>query len=213
MSDSPLYLKQLEVGPMENFVYLIGDKVKRECVMVDPAWEVDRVLEVALADDMKVVGGLVTHTHYDHVNGVGELLDKTSAKIYVHKNESEFLKGMKSHIQKVDSDYKLEVGDIEITFIHTPGHTPGSQCFLIQNQLVSGDTLFINACGRCDLPGGNAEQMYSSLELLAGLGDHVVLLPGHDYAEKPTSTIGQEKGNNPYYQCQSLRDFLNLRLG
>jgi len=213
MGDSPFYLKQMEVGPMENFVYLIGDKNKRECVMVDPAWEVDRVLKEAAKDDMKVVGGLVTHTHFDHVNGVEDLLAKTNAKIYVHKNEAEFLKGMKSQIEKVDSGKKLRVGDLEITFLHTPGHTPGSQCFLVNNRLVSGDTLFINACGRCDLPGGDASQMYESLQRLAKLGNGVTLLPGHNYDKELTSTMGAELTNNPYYQCRSLKEFLSLRMG
>ena len=95
--DFNLYLKQLEVGPMENFIYLIGDKNKRECVMIDPAWDVDSVLRVAAKDDMKVVGGLVTHTHFDHVNGVEHLLEKIKGKVYVHKNESGFLKGMKTN--------------------------------------------------------------------------------------------------------------------
>lgn len=198
---------------MENFVYLIGDKNKRECVMVDPAWEVDRVIRMAEEDDMKVTSGLVTHTHFDHVNGVEDLIEKTGGKIYVHKKEAEFLKGMKGHLAMVDSSLELKVGDIGITFIHTPGHTPGSQCFLVQNRLVSGDTLFINACGRCDLPGGSAEQMYESLRRLAKLGDGVILLPGHNYADEPTSTIGQEKRNNPYYQVSSLQDFLRFRMG
>jgi len=213
MNDSILYLKQLEVGPMQNFIYLIGDKNKRECVMVDPAWDVDQVLRVAQEDGMKVMGGLITHTHFDHCNGAEELLERTKGKIYVHKNEAEFLKGMKKEIEKVESGYKLRVGDLEITFVHTPGHTPGSQCFLIQGNLVSGDTLFIDACGRCDLPGGNANQMYDSLQSLAKLGDRTILLPGHNYAEDPTSTIGQEKSHNPYYQCHSLKEFLSLRIG
>lgn len=213
MTKGPFYLKQLEVGPMENFVYLIGDQDTRECVMVDPAWEVDRVLNEAKKDDMKVVGGLITHTHFDHVNGVEDLIAKTDSKIYVHKKEAEFLKGMKSQIVKVDSGHKLKVGNLEISFLHTPGHTPGSQCFLINNQIVSGDTLFINACGRCDLPGGNAEQMYESLDRLSKLGDHVVLLPGHNYAENHTSTIGKEKKHNPYYRCHGLKEFLALRTG
>ena len=208
-----LYLKQIEVGPMENFVYLIGDRNKKECVMVDPAWEVPRVLDIAASDRMKVTGGLITHTHFDHTNGVEDLLKATEGKVYVHKNEAEFLKGMKSHIEKVDSGYKLQVGDFEITFLHTPGHTPGSQCFLVNNRLVSGDTLFINACGRCDLPGGSPEQMYSSLERLSKLPDDVILLPGHNYAAESTSTIGREKQNNPYYQCRSLQDFLAFRMG
>jgi glyoxylase-like metal-dependent hydrolase (beta-lactamase superfamily II)/dihydrofolate reductase len=212
MSDNPLYIKQIEVGPMENFVYLIGDKDKKECVMVDPAWEVDRVIKIAEEDGMKVTAGLVTHTHFDHVNGAGDLIAKTGGKIYVHGKEAEFLKGMKDHIEKTEAGLKLEVGDIDITFIHTPGHTPGSQCFLVNNRLVSGDTLFINACGRCDLPGGNAEQMYFSLQQLGKLGDDAILLPGHNYAETPVSTIGQEKQNNPYYQAHSLSDFLHHRM-
>ncbi len=211
--NSSLYLKQLEVGPMENFVYLIGDKNKRECVMIDPAWEVDTVLRKAKEDDMKVTGGLITHTHFDHCNGVKDLLEKTKSKIYVHKNESSFLKDVQSDIVGVDSGYKLSVGDLTITFLHTPGHTPGSQCFLIENKLVSGDTLFIGACGRCDLPGGDPSQMYESLQRLAKLNEQTVLLPGHNYADTPTSTIGEEKKSNPYYQVHSLKDFLTRRMG
>ncbi len=213
MTGSPsLYLRQLEVGPMENFVYLLGDSSTRECVMVDPAWDIDQVLGVAEQDGMKVVGGLITHTHFDHCNGAGELLEKTKSKIYVHKNEASFLKGMRSDIEKVDSGYKLPVGNLEITFLHTPGHTPGSQCFLAGNHLVSGDTLFINACGRCDLPGGDAAQMYESLKRLATLDDRTILLPGHNYADRPTSTVGDEKKINPYYQAHSLKEFLHLRM-
>jgi len=213
MGEWPLYLKQLEVGPMENFVYLIGDKNKRECLMVDPAWEVDRVLNITSADGMKIAGALVTHYHDDHTNGICDLLARAPGRVYVNKHDAEFIKGVGSDLRKVDSGHKLAVGDIEITFLHTPGHTPGSQCFLVNNRLVSGDTLFINACGRCDLPGGSAEQMYESLQRLAKLGDDVILLPGHNYEAVPTSTIGQEKQNNPYYQCRNLSDFLHRRMG
>lgn len=211
--NSSLYLKQLQIGPMENFIYLIGDKKTRECVMVDPAWEVDTVLRAAEADGMKVVAGLATHYHYDHTNGIGDLLSKAGVKVYIHKDDAPYLKGLQGEITKVDSGEKLIVGNIEITFIHTPGHTPGSQCFLVNNNLISGDTLFINACGRCDLPGGNAEQMYQSLQRLAKLDDNVILLPGHNYADEPTSTLGKEKQFNPYYQPQSMQDFLISRMG
>ncbi len=124
-----------------------------------------------------------------------------------------YLKDLKKEIKPVESGAKLEVGDMTITFIHTPGHTPGSQCFLINNNLVSGDTLFIGACGRCDLPGGNAGQMYESLQRLAKLGDNTILFPGHNYADTPTSTIGEEKKHNPYYQAHSLHNFLAHRMG
>lgn len=207
----PLYIKQLEVGPMQNFVYLIGDRLKRQCVMVDPAWDVDSVLQQAKEDEMEVVGGLITHTHFDHCNGTADLLAQTKSKIYVHAKEAEFLKGMQNDIVKVDAGYRLPIGDLTITFLHTPGHTPGSQCFMIGDNVVSGDTLFINACGRCDLPGGNVNQMYESLQKLAKLDEKTILLPGHNYAGEPTSTIGKEKKRNPYYQCHSLAEFLNFR--
>lgn len=208
-----LYLKQLEVGPMQNFVYLVGDRAKRECVMIDPAWDVATVFEAAAKEEMKVVGALVTHAHYDHVNGLDDFLKKVRGKIYCQRSEAEFLKNWRSDLKPVESGEKLAVGNIEITFLHTPGHTLGSQCFLVEDNLVSGDTLFIQACGRCDLPGGNAEQMYYSLKRLSELDERTVLFPGHNYSDDPTSTIGQEKRWNPYLQKQSLQDFLTFRKG
>ena len=211
MNDS-LYLRQIEAGPMENFIYLIGDKKKKECVMVDPAWEVDRVLKIAAEDGMKVTAGLATHHHYDHTNGIADLVGRLGVPVYVHKDDIPYLKEVKKEIKPVDAGAKLEIGEITVTFIHTPGHTPGSQCFLVNNQLISGDTLFIGACGRCDLPGGNAEKMYESLQRLGKLGDDTLLFPGHNYAETPVSTIGEEKQHNPYYQVHSLQDFLTHRM-
>ncbi|HLD50220.1 MAG TPA: MBL fold metallo-hydrolase [bacterium] len=213
MNENNLYLKQIEAGPMENFIYLIGDKNKKECVMVDPAWEVDRVLKIAAEDGMKVTAGLATHHHYDHTNGIADLVGRAGCPVYVHKDDIPYLKEVKKEIKPVDAGAKLEIGKITVTFIHTPGHTPGSQCFLVDHQLISGDTLFIGACGRCDLPGGNAEKMYESLQRLAKLGDDTILFPGHNYADAPTSTIGEEKQHNPYYQVHSLHDFLTRRMG
>lgn len=210
---SNVYLEQLEVGPMQNFVYLIGDKEKRECVIVDPAWDVEEIYRQINRDSMKVVGALVTHAHYDHVNGLDELLKRMNAKVYCNKEEAPFLKKWRSELKKVSDGDQLKVGDTQITFLHTPGHTPGSQCFLMENKLVSGDTLFIQACGRCDLPGGDAEKMYYSLKRLSDLGDKTILYPGHNYADDRSSTIGQEKRDNPYLQTPSLQEFLTFRMG
>ncbi len=210
---SNLYLKQLEVGPMQNFVYLIGDKQKHECVMVDPAWNVAEILEQAKKDDMKVTGALVTHAHFDHVNGLDDFLKDVKGKIYCNKDEAEFLKFWSEDLTPVSDGDKLTIGETQITFLHTPGHTPGSQCFLVQNKLVSGDTLFIQACGRCDMPGGNAEQMYYSLKRLADLDEKTVLYPGHNYSDETTSTIGQEKAWNPYLKTPDLENFLVQRMG
>ena len=210
---SPLYLKQMEIGPMQNFVYLVGDRNLREALVVDPAWDVEAILRAAAQDGFRVKGALITHTHFDHVNGLDALLQKTDGTVYIHKNEAEFLKGIKGNIKKMEGGDKIKIGQVEIAFLHTPGHTPGSQCFLIDENLVSGDTLFINACGRCDLPGGNAEEMYQSLNRLADLNDSTVLYPGHNYADEPASTIGEEKKSNPYLQRTNLEHFLKFRMG
>ncbi len=211
-----LYLRQMEVGPMENFVYLIGDPVTRCAMVVDPAWQVDTILKTAEVDEMKIVGALISHHHYDHTNGIEELLNATDCKVYVNKHDAEFVKPGGPHRVKVDNGEEISVGNVKIKMIHTPGHTPGSQCFQVRNHLVSGDTLFIKGCGRCDLPGGDPEQMYYTLtQKLMPMDDNIILLPGHNYAEKPQSTLGEEKKENPFLKTasMSLKDFLNLRMG
>jgi glyoxylase-like metal-dependent hydrolase (beta-lactamase superfamily II) len=223
VSENTIYLKQMELGPMQNFVYLVGDPVARQCVVVDPAWEIDTVVDTAAADGMTITGALVTHTHQDHVGGsleswgmpgripgVEELLERVRAKVYVHKAEREFLRGFGSDLVKVDNHETLAVGRLTLTFLHTPGHTPGSQCFLIDGRVISGDTLFIGSCGRTDLPGSDPKEMYYSLtQRLASLPDATVLLPGHNYGGE-ASTIGREKRHNQFMQFPSLRDFLGV---
>ena len=214
-----LYFKQFELGPMQNYVYLIGSSETRKVAVVDAAWQIDTILRVAAEDDVEITHALVTHTHPDHVGGrfsgidiegVTELLDKCKAKVVVQKSEAEFLKGLSpSDLIKAESGDKIDVGGMEIQLLHTPGHTPGSQCFLVDDRIVSGDTLFIGACGRVDLPGGNAEQLYYSLtQKLMALPDDTILFPGHNYSDRPTSTLGEEKQSNPYFQFHSLKQFL-----
>jgi len=207
---------------MANFVYLIGDVQKREVFVIDPAWQIDTIFKVVEKEDLKIVGALITHGHYDHCNGIDELLARSNIPIYVQKKEIEFTNSFgragqlfwkfpEEQTKKVDSGEKITVGNVEITFIHTPGHTPGSQCFLVQNNLVSGDTLFIRGCGRCDLPGGNPEELYDSLtQKLMQLPENTLLFPGHNYADKTVSTIKEEKKKNPYFLCSSLELFLNM---
>lgn len=204
-----IYLKQVELGPMANYVYFIGDPKSHEVAVVDPAWDVGRIVEMAEEHALTIAKILVTHSHFDHINGVEDLLNRTQAKVYINKAEAEYMKAVWPDLVKVESGDTTNVGDVQITFIHTPGHTPGSQCFLVQNNLISGDTLFIGACGRCDLPGSSPEDMYYSLtQKLAKLDDRTIVFPGHNYAARPYSTIADEKRFNPYLQFQSLQDFL-----
>ena len=198
MPDDTIYLEQMELGPMQNFVYLIGDPQARECVVVDPAWEIDAIVDTAQTG---------------RIPGIEELLERVKAKVYVHKAEREFLKGLGSDLVKVDNHTTLTIGRLTLTFMHTPGHTPGSQCFLIDGRLVSGDTLFIGSCGRTDLPGSDPTEMYYSLtQRLGALPESTILLPGHSYGG-PSSTIGDEKRGNPFMRFPSLGDFLRVMGG
>jgi len=212
-----LILEQIQVGPMENFSYVIGCKRTREVVIVDPAWDIKSLTDVINERDYKLTAALATHYHPDHcggsygqnnVEGVVELMAENPVKVYANKLEADGLKKVTgishSDIAKVESGDTLKVGDIEIEFLHTPGHTPGSQCFRIKQTLVSGDTLFINGCGRVDLPGSDVDDMYHSIQKLASLPDDTLLLPGHNYSDVPHATLAETKQQNVYMRIPDL---------
>ncbi len=198
MDSKNLYFRQIPVGYMGNFVYLLGDSNKKECVMVDPAWDVDAVLKKAEKDGMKVVAGILTHTHFDHCNGVEGLIQKTGVKVYVHENEAKYLKESKEHLVETKEGSTLKIGDVEMTFLHTPGHTEGAQCILFGDKIITGDTLFVGACGRCDLPGGDEKKLMQSLKRLASLDGALKVFPGHAYGDADSSTIEHERRTNPF---------------
>ena len=218
-----MILKQVELGPMMNFVYLIGCAETREAAVVDPAWDVPSILRVARESDLKISRVLVTHGHPDHVNGLEELLEATDARICIHADEVdymrqvaaifrmpiEFMNRRSANFQSIAEGDEVRIGKLPVRFLHTPGHTPGSQCFLVEKSLVSGDTLFIDACGRVDLPGGDPEKMWWSLNRkLAALEDETILYPGHNYSDRPTSTLGDQKQSNPYLRYTSMDRFV-----
>ncbi|PIQ82968.1 MAG: MBL fold hydrolase [Candidatus Omnitrophica bacterium CG11_big_fil_rev_8_21_14_0_20_64_10] len=205
-----LYLKQIEVGLMQNFVYLIGSGETREVAVVDPAWEVDRILKVAADEGLTIKAAIVTHTHFDHINGVGELVEATDAPVYVHKKEVGQLGLQKGTVRPIEGEQTISLGGIELKFLHTPGHTPGSICIAGQDRLLAGDTLFVDACGRCDLPGGDPEQLYKSLGRLRRMDDHLTLYPGHNYAPQPAALLKDQKQSNPFLRIDSLNDFLGV---
>jgi hydroxyacylglutathione hydrolase len=223
MNSPRLVLKQTELGPMMNFIYLIGCAETREAAVIDPAWDVPAILRLAQESDLRISRILITHGHPDHINGLEELLEATDARVYMHADEinytrevaarfrlaTDFMNRRSGNFQPISDGEEVLVGRLPVQFLHTPGHTPGSQCFLVEKNLVSGDTLFINACGRVDLPGGDPEKMWWSLNRkLAALDDDTVLYPGHNYADRPASTLGDEKRTNPYLQYKSVSQFL-----
>lgn len=211
-----LYLRQIELGPMQNFVYLVGAEGAPEVAVVDPAWEVGEILAAAERDGKRITHALITHAHTDHVNGLESLLERTKAKVVVQTAELEFsehLRGFGSDLHGVGPGDAVRVGPIEIACVHTPGHTPGSQCFHVRGALVSGDTLFIGACGRCDFEGGDAEAMYRSLTgTLMAMDPDTVLYPGHNYAPRRTSTLGAERAANPYLRFTDIASFVAHRM-
>jgi glyoxylase-like metal-dependent hydrolase (beta-lactamase superfamily II) len=217
-------LRHPVAGQMANFMYLLGDPGTRRALVVDPAWDVASLVETAERDGYRLAGALVTHYHPDHVGGdlfglpvegLARLLERWPVPIYVNKHEADGLKRVtgvsESDLRRVDDGDRLDWGEMQVEFLHTPGHTPGSQSFLVGNRLVAGDTLFVQGCGRVDLPGGDPEAMYQTLTgKLAKLPADTVLYPGHHYGPTPTSTIGDELRDNVYLRVRSLADWRRL---
>ena len=224
MSSSPLYFRQLLSGrdfaagdplasQMVNFVYAVGDRRTGECVLVDPAYAVKDLIDLVGADGMTVTGVLATHYHPDHVGGsmmghtiegITELLDHVDCPIHVQRDEVEWVTKSTSvdsdHLVGHESGDVLSVGGVDISLVHTPGHTPGSQCFFVADRLIAGDTLFLEGCGRTDLPGSDPTKMFESLRRLAEVPDETILFPGHRYSIASSATMDVVKETNFVFQ-------------
>ena len=215
--ENELIIEQIEIGPMANFTYIVGSRSTREVVIVDPAWDIDSLVNHVEQHEYRLVGALATHYHPDHVGGgmrghsiagVAELVGRCPVKVYANKLEADGVMRVTglsdSDMVRVDSGDFLDIGNIRVEFLHTPGHTPGSQCFRIRDTLVSGDTLFIDGCGRVDLPGSNREDMSRSLQKLKSLPDDTLVLPGHNYSSVPNATMAETKSRNAYLSIKNL---------
>jgi hydroxyacylglutathione hydrolase len=209
-----LYVRQLKLGPMENFVYLVGAEGARETAIVDPAWDVAAGLRAAEEDGRTITHALISHHHFDHVNGLPEVLAQGAIRVFAHRADVPRLAPeLQREVTPLDAGEAVEVGPLRIAAMHTPGHTPGSTCWHAGDGLFAGDTVFVNACGRCDLAGGNPEQMFQSLKRVSQLPDEVRLYPGHDYGDVPVSSVARERERNPYFQkLSSLTDFVAYRM-
>ena len=232
--DDRLYFRQLLSGvdfaagdpvasQMVNFVYLIGDRVTEQCVVVDPAYAVDELVDIATADGMTVAGVLATHYHPDHVGGsmmgfhiegITRLLEHCDVPIHVNHLEQPWIEkttGVSStHLVAHRAGDVVSVGSVDITLVHTPGHTPGSQCFLVDGRCVSGDTLFLDGCGRTDLPGSDPSAMYESLTVLSALPSDTVIFPGHRYSDPPCETLDAVRRHNFVLKPMNKEQWLTI---
>jgi glyoxylase-like metal-dependent hydrolase (beta-lactamase superfamily II) len=227
-TDDRLYFRQLLSGrdfaagdmiaqQMRNFAYLIGDHETGDCVVVDPAYAANDLLDTLENDGMHLSGVLVSHHHPDHVGGsmmgfelkgLAELLERVSVPVHVNNNEVDWVSRITgiplSELTGHDHGDKVNVGAVDIELLHTPGHTPGSQCFLLDGKLVAGDTLFLDGCGRTDFPGGNVDDMYRSLQALAELPGDPTVFPGHWYSVERSAALSEVRRTNYVYRASSL---------
>jgi glyoxylase-like metal-dependent hydrolase (beta-lactamase superfamily II) len=207
-------LKQMELGPLNNFLYFIGDAQTKEIAIIDPAWDVDYLVKEVQRLNYQVTMILLTHGHPDHVNGLDQILSVYDVPAYISQQEAPFYVPKHKNIIKIPDHHKIKIGQLTWESIVTPGHTPGCQCFKYKDVLITGDAMFIDGCGRCDLPGGDPKQMYHSLyNIILKLPDSTIVFPGHNYGPTPFATIASQKQTNPYLQAGSLDDFLHQRMG
>jgi hydroxyacylglutathione hydrolase len=234
MTTSRLYFRQLLAGrdfakgnhiakQMVNFAYVIGDRETGEALLIDPTYGVSDLLEILAEDEMTPVGVLATHYHPDHVggslggnhiDGIAALLEQVSVPIHVQAAEVTWVErttGVSSELVAHKSGDVVMVGEIPVTLLHTPGHTPGSQCFLVEGAMMSGDTLFLEGCGRTDLPGSDPQEMYRTLTArLSAVPDSTMLFPGHLYSEAPCQTMELTRAYNYVLAPRSESEWLRM---
>lgn len=227
-------IHRLQLGPMSNLVYIVEDRASRHAALVDPAWDLSRLLDRVQTHGLVLTDVLLTHGHDDHVNRLAPLLALKSLRAHLTAEELDY---WSSAVQggeppPVPADRRSEVwhspppqrprlladgdrlslGATEVEVLHTPGHSPGSACYRVGDHLLTGDTLFVFGCGRCDLPGGDVVRMYHSLtRLKERFPDSTRVLPGHDYGSAPASTMGEQRWGNPFLHFDDPEAFIDFR--
>ncbi len=209
------FLKQLPLGPMDNFVYLVGDPATHTAAAIDPAWDAAAMVDAARAAGYAITAIWLTHGHYDHTNAVADLLAAVGdVPVYLSRQMPAKWRPAAAILVELDDGDTVSVGDVRFTALHTPGHSPDGLCFLHDNILIAGDTLFIDGCGRCDLPDSDVDAMYESIHgRLMRLPDETVIYPGHDYGPKPFDTLGNQKRTNRFMLASTREAFIHERMG
>ncbi len=203
----------LELGPMDNFIHIIHDLTTNNAAVVDPAWDVNAITKTLNKHKTTLTDVLITHSHADHINGLKELLSTNPANVHIAHKEASFWRNCPHDaILHKDGDL-LSIGDTQLKWLITPGHTPGSSCFLMDKTLVTGDTLFVFGCGRCDLQGGDPVEMYATLqEMKKIIPDDTIVYAGHNYGDRPTSSMAIQKEGNPFLHWRDVDAFVHYRM-
>ena len=214
MSDQGAFVHQFRLGPWDNFLYFIGDGQSRQVAVVDPAWDARSILDEAARRDVEIAHILCTHSHFDHVDAVEGLLAKRDIPVHMLGQEIDFSGFTCENLVRHAPGDSLRIGNhTDIQFMHTPGHTPGSVSYMLGDAIITGDTLFVQGCGRCDFVGGDPEVMYATLRMLIDkLPLETIIYPGHDYGPSSTSTLLEELDENPYMAFPTLAGFVGHRM-
>lgn len=206
-------IHSLELGPMANLIYLLEDLATSETAIVDPAWDVEAILQYAEQHALDIRHILLTHSHHDHINGIEGVLQQHDVPVHLLKAEQEFWQtGQQALVTHHGGDV-IQLGQSEIHCMHTPGHTPGSACYRVEDELLTGDTLFVFGCGRCDLKGGDPETMFHTLQALKQrLDGSLRIRPGHHYSVCEHNTFESELAGNPFLHFEDPDQFRRYRM-
>lgn len=203
-----MLVAQRIAGHMQNFTYFVGDPASRRGFVVDPSFDATVALRVAEQEGYTVEAILDTHEHFDHCQDNALAKHRTGAKVYAHR-----LAEVPEKDHDLEDGQVLRFGELKVKVFHTPGHSPGSVVYVAGKHAFTGDTLFVGNIGRIDLPHSDPGAMYDSLHgVVAKLPEETIVDPGHDYGDRPTSTIGHELRHNPYLQRLKREDFLRIAL-
>jgi glyoxylase-like metal-dependent hydrolase (beta-lactamase superfamily II) len=233
-SAAGLHIHCLLLGPLDNLVYVIEDTASRRAAVIDPAWETEAIIRLLEQRGLEATSILLTHGHDDHVNGLEQLLSRFPALVHVTRAEAGFWRAAAAGSVDIqpppgrtceiwatppppsprlhDGGGFIQLGETRVGIISTPGHSPGGACYSIEGHLFTGDTLFLYGCGRCDLPGSDARQMYRSLQWLKHrVADEVIVHPGHKYAREWTTSMGEQRRGNPFLHINGEDAFVAFR--
>ncbi len=214
MKSEPVHysVTYFELGLMQNMIYLIHDHASNQLAIIDPAWDIPAIIKHIQDTGAELTDVLITHCHDDHSNGITSLQRHFPA-LTLHYSQNETSIWPERPVGKAHDDGEIiRLGDTSIRILHTPGHSPGSACYLVDNKLFTGDTLFVYGCGRCDLPGGNPGLLFDSLQrLIREMPPETEIYPGHHYASEVTSTMAEQLHGNPFLHIQQRDAFILFR--